>query len=619
MKKTKSLLGLFAACFAIILALAVWAGINPPVSVSAASSSGAYSYTIEKYEADYIIGKNRVVSVKERITAKFSGYDAHGIIRDFPLGGGVKYRHLSAECENSGDFSPYFKNDDSNFLSYYLGGKERVSGQTRIYVIKYEMDVPALKEEGYLPLNVLGYGWELSIDEFYATITLPGELNAEPKIYSGYYGTTDNNANAVIEKVEEGKYSVFAEYLYSNGLTVDFSFKEGVLQFKADLSILYAILVGVLFLGAACVLRLIKYRRPLLIKPISFSPPDEMDPFLMGKLIDDKVDKEDYGALFFYLASKGYLHIDMTESEKNPTIYKSQKPLEDDEPQYCKEMYNALFDGRESVKISALSNSFYTTADRMRAQVSIAAGNNYLGKVFPVVILCLLAIVLLGGFAWLYSLLTVSTGYYLWWLSCVGCAVAFLPPALGVNCFTRRRYKWKTVRLVFTVIGLFLLGVLIGLFFCLFTSPAFGWGTSFILALFSAAGGIVAGDCVTPQKEYAEKLGRILGFKQFIEFTERDKIEFMLKENPELYYNILPYAQVLNVTDAWTDKFKGLKLSMPSYCSSTRVDVFDCLVWCAVFRSFNSSISTNMSSRPKGGYGGGIGKGGFGGGGGRGF
>ena len=114
-------------------------------------------------------------------------------------------------------------------------------------------------------------------------------------------------------------------------------------------------------------------------------------------------------------------------------------------------------------------------------------------------------------------------------------------------------------------------------------------------------------------------LGRILGFKQFIEFTERDKIEFMLKENPELYYNILPYAQVLNVTDAWTDKFKGLKLTMPSYCSVGHVDVFDCLVWSSLYHSFNHSVSANMASRPKGSYGGGVGKGGFGGGVGGGF
>ena len=164
----KSLIGLFASCFAIVLALAVWAGINPPVSVSASSfdlwSGGAYDYEIEEYETEINISSKRVVSVKERITANFTGYDSHGIIRDFPLGGGVVYRNISAKCENSGDFSPYFQTDDINFLSYYLKGDGRVTGQSRVYLITYEMIVPALKEEGYLPLNILGYGWQTTID-----------------------------------------------------------------------------------------------------------------------------------------------------------------------------------------------------------------------------------------------------------------------------------------------------------------------------------------------------------------------------------------------------------------------------------------------------------------------
>ena len=414
MKKMKSLIGLFASCFAIVLALAVWAGINPPVSVSASSydswSGGAYDYEIEEYETEINISSKRVVSVKERITANFTGYDSHGIIRDFPLGGGVVYRNISAKCENSGDFSPYFQTDDINFLSYYLKGDGRVTGKSRVYVITYEMVVPALKEEGYLPLNVLGYGWQTTISSFFATISLPGELNAEPIIYSGDYGADGNYADAKIEKSAEHEYRVTAldlyNYSYNNtaaGITVDFSFKAGVLKANADLSILYAFLVGAVLLGIACLIRFIGYRRPILVKPINFTAPKKMDPFLMGKLIDDNIDKEDYGAVFFYLASKGYLHIDLTEDQKNPTVYKSQKPF-GGEPQYCKEMYDALFDERESVKISELSNSFYITADRMKSLVVQKAGKIYRGMKFPLVVLGILALLLLGGFAWLYSI-----------------------------------------------------------------------------------------------------------------------------------------------------------------------------------------------------------------------
>ena len=60
-------------------------------------------------------------------------------------------------------------------------------------------------------------------------------------------------------------------------------------------------------------------------------------------------------------------------------------------------------------------------------------------------------------------------------------------------------------------------------------------------------------------------LGQILGFKEFIVVTEEDKIKFMLEENPELYYKILPYAQVLGVTDEWEKKFEKITLEPPTW------------------------------------------------------
>lgn len=627
MKERKRALGLFAACFAIVLTLALWAGFNPPVSVSAESDYDRYNnvsdYEIREFDTEFVVSANRVIKVTERIAVFFTGYDVHGIIRDFPLGGGVKYRKISAKCENSTDFSPYFHTDDFSFLSYYLGGKKGVTGESRTYLITYEMAVPALGEEGYLPLNLLGYGWYAPIDSFSATVKLPGGLNDEPIVYSGEYGSGVNHVDAKITPTGTNEYRVTAENLgtlsyggVSPGITVDFSLKAGVLTQEADLSVLYAFLAGAVLIGIVCLVRFIKYRRPTLVKPVNFTAPDEMDPFLMGKLVDDKVDKEDYGALFFYLASKGYAHIDFTENEKDPAVYKTQKEFSDDEPLYCRQMYDALFDGRESVKVSDLSNSFYKTADSMRAVVTDTAGKTYRGTVAPLLLCGVLVLLLLGGFGWLFTLLTVSASYFLWWATFVGCAFAFLIPALGVNYFTRRRYKWKKAPLLFTVLGFFLLGVLFGFLFCLVPSPAFGWGTGFVLTVCAAVSGVLAGGCAIPTKEHSEKLGRILGFKQFIEFADRDRIEFMLKDDPELYYKVLPYAQVLGVTNAWTDKFKGLKISAPAYCTYSSPDFIDCVVWYSLFRSFNHSISSNMVTRPspKGGYSGGIGKGGFGGG-----
>ena len=113
---------------------------------------------------------DRTVSVREEIRVSFSGYDSHGIIRDFATDGGVTYSDITAECDHA-DFSPYFETEDG-FLSFYLRGDGVVTGQERTYTLHYTLTVPALAEEGYLPLDVIGYGWQTALNNVSALITL---------------------------------------------------------------------------------------------------------------------------------------------------------------------------------------------------------------------------------------------------------------------------------------------------------------------------------------------------------------------------------------------------------------------------------------------------------------
>ena len=101
--------------------------------------------------------------------------------------------------------------------------------------------------------------------------------------------------------------------------------------------------------------------------------------------------------------------------------------------------------------------------------------------------------------------------------------------------------------------------------------------------------------------------------------------EKSLEENPELYYKILPYAQVLGVTDEWEKKFENILIQPPTWCTGTDMDLFD--IW-LLNRCMRSAFVIAMArSQPKGGGGfiggsgggghfGGFGGGGFGGGGG---
>ena len=57
-----------------------------------------------------------------------------------------------------------------------------------------------------------------------------------------------------------------------------------------------------------------------------------------------------------------------------------------------------------------------------------------------------------------------------------------------------------------------------------------------------------------------EILGKIKGFKKFLETAEKPRLEAMVMENPTYFYDILPYTYVLGVSDKWIKKFETISL-----------------------------------------------------------
>ncbi len=112
-------------------------------------------------------------------------------------------------------------------------------------------------------------------------------------------------------------------------------------------------------------------------------------------------------------------------------------------------------------------------------------------------------------------------------------------------------------------------------------------------------------------------IGQILGLRNFIEVAEHDRLVALAEETPEIFYDILPYAYVLGVTDVWSKKFESIAIPQPEWYVGTNPNFSSYLLWSSLNRSM-STLSSSMVSvpAPKGSTGGG---GTFGGGGGGGF
>lgn len=114
--------------------------------------------------------------------------------------------------------------------------------------------------------------------------------------------------------------------------------------------------------------------------------------------------------------------------------------------------------------------------------------------------------------------------------------------------------------------------------------------------------------------------GKILGLKRFIERAEKDRLEMLAEENPAYFYNILPYAYVLGVTDVWSSRFEGLATPPPSWYAGADFDTFSTVyITSVLMNSMNRAQSSMTAQRSSSGGsfsgGGGSSGGGFSGGG----
>jgi len=114
----------------------------------------------------------------------------------------------------------------------------------------------------------------------------------------------------------------------------------------------------------------------------------------------------------------------------------------------------------------------------------------------------------------------------------------------------------------------------------------------------------------------------ILGFKEFMERVDRDRLERSGGRDAGHFERILPYAVVLGVADRWADAFADLYTEPPSWYAGRNVGHFRPQRFVSDLGRSLHSLGQAMRTQPQGGSGssglggGGFSGGGFGGGGG---
>lgn len=308
--------------------------------------------------------------------------------------------------------------------------------------------------------------------------------------------------------------------------------------------ILSAMLIGVIVF-AIC------NRRKRIVEVVEFSAPKGVTPADAGYLVDCVLDDKDVSALLVYWAGKKYLKID--EKGDEFVILKKLKDADDDMKPYEKQLFNTIFANQTEVDVKELPNKIRPIAVNISSQIKTENEKKY----FRTGVKTASSAFSLGS-SILLAFLTFFFGMGEWFSIFCG-VVLFAISTIFSNLATKLYVENKFKRLVLYIgaIIIFLIFSAINIFLSftsLFALMLVCYATFVCLVTF----------IVSPLVEYRNKegrkvLGSLLGLKKYIEIAEKDKMEKLVKENPEFYYTVLPYAYVLNVSDKWIEQFNFIK------------------------------------------------------------
>ena len=601
------------------------------------SFAWASDYKIETYNMDIALSPSNVYSIREDIQVNFS-IPRHGIFREIPIRFGKK----RVELTNLKSSDPIQQDSVSaDYVTFRLGSADKTVVGLKSYAISYDYDIG---DDGYsdydeMYFNLVGTGWQCPIDSFSYTIRFPKPIDPSMVwVTGGAYGSTQQIGDYSVSPDRKTITGTAQNLSPGEALTIRVQMEQGYftgMRPYRDYTVLASILVVALGL-ALCIFALLifkKYgREDLFVPVVRFDPPEGLSPLEVGYLADGNVDNKDLTSLIFYWADQGCLTIE-EESKKKMTFTKVKEPATMKKHELL--LFDALFacgDG-SSVTLKELeTNKFASAMQRTKSGVhSYFKGERKLKDSTSEskrIIVVLFAALVVAGNAIASTIMYLAEGTLT--LLVFG---AFIAMASGFITWNMMR-KWEILKRgqqIFKVFsfGLFALvcyAVMVFLqVYLIGNSPTYSILMGIPSTLFPL-GLSFLGIVISKRSDYANNLlEQTVGYREFIDKVEIDKLKMMIDDDPQLFYHVLGYAIVLGLEDKWAKKFKSLTIEPPNWYRGTS-PMYDALFYSALAHRLHTNVMEHtMYAQAKGGTSGpvrssfgssGFSGGGFGGGGG---
>lgn len=612
--------------------------------------SSQYPYYISSYDIEIIVNENNTFDITEKLGVYFNT-PRHGIFRTIPLRNEITRLDGTRSFNKAAVTNIYVNkkfttsNNNGDKVIKIGDPNYKISGFNE-YIIKYNYNIGKDTGKNYdeLYFNIVGDKWDTLIKNISFSITMPKDFD-ESKIgfSSGVKGTIGSNNvnykvyNNVITGNYDGIFNRNAPYA-GEALTIRIELPEGYFvgaHNVIDLYSIFLIAISIIFMGVSILLWYLFGKDNKVIETVEFYPPENLNSAEVAYFYKGNVHSKDIVSLLIYLANKGYIKIEETKKENtffNKKGFKIIKIKDYQGDNLNEERFlNGLFkpkklDSKEiqeyddeniekigdklitEVTDEELEDNFYKVINAIKRNLNSKKNKREIFEkqvfkyqlpiIFMIIALCISIII--PTIEYYPLMVPIMNSVFI----IVGCFVIL---SMGKEAFSSMSDTPLIIPIIMILACAFGF-IILPMYFLI--SPKITQDPSYLLIFIFAIITIIIMMIMiklAPKRTERgnELLGKIRGFKNFLETAESQKLEALVNENPTYFYDILPYTYVLGISNNWIKKFESVAIPEPNwYIGNKSFDITS-------FGSFTNNTITAatraMTSSPYSGGNDGIG------------
>ncbi|MDE6586157.1 MAG: DUF2207 domain-containing protein, partial [Clostridia bacterium] len=514
--------------------------------------------TVTYKRAGINVGLSRNVSRVNKITRIVDGKTYVNTTRNY-------LTLFSVTMDGEDEFN--FVEEDGDYYYINTGADGDYKSGTHVYEIHYQYDMGEdfINDFDDFTFDIMDYGFRSAVGSFSAEITLPKDFLDGKFVQDVLTFRTNKMAplgfEAVSAEFDAETLTVSCSVGRLNareGLTIQLILPQGYFETSFVPHPLYYVTLALTVIAVIAVAAIVITSRVVRsgVVTTEFYPPEGYSPLNTARAYRGNIRDKDFASLVIYWASKGLVSIELKGRRRIVLTRLNNYPAEmvTENSKYEVEFFNRLFaysdtyDTKESKYASSSEKRKLYEAVKKLYKPEPEQFKTLLIKRLIISLASIIPFILCAVYCNLY----ISEPVLLFIL---------LFPIIAVNVFL-----YVPMPLLFKLIwcGGFG-GIPLGMVWTTFTCVYDIYSLLPVTSAFFLLGTLSCAFVRAFSKEDKAVRGKVLGFKKFLVLAELDKLNALIEDDPDYFYDILPYCYVFGITKKMEKKFAALRVDLPDY------------------------------------------------------